>query len=53
MSSLELREAQLAWLAAENGKSSAQFQAMNAQIALLQLMGSLTSNGAASVRTND
>ena len=53
MSSLELREAQLAWLAAENGKSSAQFQAMNAQIGLLQLMGSLTSNGVASVRTND
>jgi len=53
VSSLELREAQLAWLAAENGKSSAQFQAMNAQIALLQLMGSLTSDGAASVRTND
>lgn len=53
VSSLELREAQLAWLAAENGKSSALFQAMNAQIALLQLMGSLTSDGAASVRTND
>tara|TARA_B100000767_G_scaffold198820_1_gene185731 strand:+ start:497 stop:646 length:150 start_codon:yes stop_codon:yes gene_type:complete len=47
------REAQLSWLAAENGKSSAQFQAMNAQIAVLQLMGSLTSDGAASVGTND
>lgn len=52
-SSLELREAQLAWLAAENGKSSAQFQAVNAQIALFQLMGSITSDGALSVGAND
>lgn len=52
-SSLELREAQLAWLAAENGKSSAQFQAVNAQIALFQLMGSITSDGAVSVGAND
>ena len=52
-SSLELRFAQLAWLAAENGKSSAQFQALNAQIALFQLMGSITSDGAISVRTKD
>ena len=40
-SSLEQRQAQLAWLAAENGKSSAQFRAVNAQIALYQLMGTL------------
>jgi len=52
-SSLELREAQLAWLSAENGKSSAQFQAVNAQIALFQLMGSITSDGAVSVGAND
>jgi outer membrane protein TolC len=40
-SSLEQRQAQLAWLAAENGKSSAEFRAVNAQIALYQLMGTL------------
>ena len=40
-SSLEQRQAQLAWLAAENGKSSAEFRAVNAQIALYQLMGAL------------
>jgi outer membrane protein TolC len=40
-SSMEQRQAQLAWLAAENGKSSAEFRAVNAQIALYQLMGEL------------
>jgi outer membrane protein TolC len=40
-SSLEQRQAQLAWLAAENGKSSSEFRAVNAQIALYQLMGTL------------
>lgn len=44
VSSLELRQAQLAWLAAENGKYSAQFRAMNAEIALYQLMGTLGAN---------
>ena len=44
-SSLELRQAQLAWLAAENGKYSAQFRAMNAEIALYQLMGAIGSDG--------
>jgi len=40
-SSLELRQSQLSWMAAEQGKMSAQFRATNAQIALLQLMGSI------------
>ena len=40
-SSLEQRQAQLVWLAAENGKSSSEFRAVNAQIALYQLMGTL------------
>ncbi len=40
-SSLEQRQAQLVWLAAENGKSSSEFRAVNAQIALYQLMGEL------------
>ncbi|MGB1183559.1 MAG: TolC family protein [Schleiferiaceae bacterium] len=43
-SSLELRQSQLAWMAAEQGKMSAQFRATNAQIALLQLMGSIHSD---------
>ncbi|MAZ96270.1 MAG: hypothetical protein CMP53_01965 [Flavobacteriales bacterium] len=41
VSSLEQRQAQLAWYTAENGKSSAEFRAVNAQIALYQLMGAL------------
>ena len=40
-SSLELREAQIAWLNAKNGMYSAQFQAVNAKITLLALVGSL------------
>ncbi|CAI8381537.1 MAG: Uncharacterised protein [Cryomorphaceae bacterium] len=43
-SSLELRQSQLAWMAAEQGKMSAQFRATNAQIALLQLMGTIHSD---------
>ena len=40
-SSLELREAQIAWLNANNGMYSAQFQAVNAKITVLALVGSL------------
>ncbi len=40
-SSLELREAQIAWLNAKNGMYSAQFQAVNAKITVLALVGSL------------
>ena len=40
-SSLELREAQIAWLNAKKGMYSAQFQAVNAKITLLALVGSL------------
>jgi outer membrane protein TolC len=40
-SSLELREAQLAWLNANNGMHSAYFQAVNAKITVLALVGSL------------
>jgi outer membrane protein TolC len=41
VSSLELREAQLAWLNANNGMYSAYFQAVNAKITVLALVGSL------------
>lgn len=40
-SSLELREAQIAWLNANNGMYRAQFQAVNAKITVLALVGSL------------
>jgi len=40
-SSLELREAQIAWLNANNGMYSSQFQAVNAKITVLALVGSL------------
>jgi outer membrane protein TolC len=40
-SSLELREAQIAWLNAKNGMYSAHFQAVNAKITVLALVGSL------------
>jgi len=40
-SSLELREAQIAWLNANNGMYSAQFEAVNAKITVLALVGSL------------
>ena len=40
-SSLELREAQIAWLNANNGMYSAQFKAVNAKITVLALVGSL------------
>lgn len=40
-SSLELREAQIAWLNAKNGMYSALFQAVNAKITVLALVGSL------------
>jgi len=40
-SSVELREAQIAWLNANNGMHSAQFQAVNAKITVLALVGSL------------
>jgi len=40
-SSLELREAQLAWLNANNGMHSAYFKAVNAKITVLVLVGSL------------
>ena len=40
-SSFELREAQIAWLNANNGMHSAQFQAVNAKITVLALVGSL------------
>ena len=40
-SGLELREAQIAWLNANNGMYSAQFQAVNAKITVLALVGSL------------
>lgn len=45
-SSLELREAQLAWSSAENGKYSALFRVINAQIALHQLLGDIGADGA-------
>ena len=45
-SSLEVREAQLAWSNAENGKYNALFRTINAQIAIHQLMGSIESDGA-------
>ncbi|MEY2963547.1 MAG: hypothetical protein RL754_808 [Bacteroidota bacterium] len=45
-SSLELREAQLAWSSAENGKYSALFRVINAQIAIHQLLGDIQSDGA-------
>jgi outer membrane protein TolC len=49
-SSLELREAQLGWLNAENGKFSALFQAKNAEIAVLQLLGGTDATGAIQVQ---
>ena len=45
-SSLEVREAQLGWSTAENGKYNALFRVINAQIAIHQLMGSIESDGA-------
>lgn len=45
-SSLEVREAQLGWSNAENGKYSALFRTINAQIAIHQLMGSIDASGA-------